>query len=77
MDNTETVTLILTEEQADALRPLISDPSRMQMLINFIDNMLAARRIAKIIAWIFGLIIAGLTAWFYFISIFKGPHGTP
>lgn len=77
MDNTETVTLALTPEQADALRPLINDPNRMQMLVNFIDNMLAVRRIAKIIAWLFGLIIAGLTAWFYLISIFKSPHGAP
>lgn len=70
---------MLTPEQIEALKPLLSDPNRMQMLTNFIDNMLAAKIIAKFIAWGFGFILAGLTAWFYFISILgvKSPHGVP
>lgn len=79
MDKTETVTLTLTEEQAAALQPLLVDPNRLPMLINFIDNMLAAKRVSKIIAWVFGVSLALLTAYFYFSAVFggKGPHGVP
>lgn len=75
----EIIVPALTPEQIEALKPLLNDPGRMQMLTNFIDNMMAVKRIAKIIAWGFGFILAGLTAWFYFISIFggKSPHGVP
>lgn len=73
------VTLTLTAEQAEVLKPLLDRPDRMVILITFIDNMLAAKVMAKIIAWTFGVLLACLTAYYYFASIFnvKGPHGVP
>lgn len=69
----------LTPEQIELLKPLLERPERMAMLVNFIDNMLAAKQVSKIIAWAFGVFLAGLAAWFYFTSIFsvKPMHGVP
>lgn len=71
--------LHLTPEQAEALKPLLDRPDRMDMLIKFVDNMLAARQAAKIIAWVFGVALTVLTIWYYFKSAFGGssPHGVP
>lgn len=69
----------LTPEQSAALKPLLERPERLVILVNFIDNMLAARRVSKLVAWMFGFSLAVLTAWFYFVSVFGGktPHGVP
>lgn len=69
----------LTPQQAVALKSLLERPERLVILVSFIDNMLAARRVSKLIAWMFGVSLAVLTAWFYFISVFggKSPHGVP
>lgn len=79
MDNAETVTLSLTHEQAEALKPLLDRPDRVAILIQFIDNMLAAKTMARIIGWFFGVLLACITAAAYLWSIFggKGPHGVP
>lgn len=79
MDDAKTVTLTLTTEQAAALTPLLERPERMEILVNFIDNMLAARQVSKLIAWAFGVLLAVLAACYYIASIFggKGPHGVP
>lgn len=78
MDNA-TVVLTLTAEQADALKPFLDRPERISVLVQFIDNMLAAKQVSKIIAWAFGVVFACLTAWFYCASLLEGksPHGVP
>lgn len=77
MDNAEIAPL--TPEQMALLKPLLERPDRMAILVNFIDNMLAAKQVSKIIAWAFGIFLAALAAWFYFVSIFsvKPLHGGP
>ena len=69
----------LTPEQEAALKPLLERPERLVILVNFIDNMLAAKRVSKLIAWMFGVSLAVLTGWFYLVSVFggKAPHGVP
>lgn len=79
VDNTETATLTLTVEQAEALRPLLERPERVEILVNFLDNMLAAKQVSKIVAWAFGIFLAVLAALYYISSILSGksPHGAP
>ena len=77
--NTETITIILTSEQAAALKPLLDRPERLEILVSFIDNMLAAKQVSKIIAWTFGVLLALLAGCYYIASILggKSPHGVP
>lgn len=71
--------ITLSAEQTALLKSLLERPERMEILVNFIDNMLAAKQVAKIIAWAFGVFLAVLAACYYVASIFGGktPHGTP
>ena len=71
--------ITLSAEQAKILKPLLERPERMEILVNFIDNMLAAKKVSKIIAWSFGVLLAVLAACYYISSIVGGktPHGTP
>ena len=79
MADEDIIALPLSAEQIEALKPLLDRPDRMEILVNFIDSMLAAKQVSKLIAWAFGALLAALAAWFYFTSIFsgKGPHGAP
>lgn len=71
--------ITLSAAQAKILKPLLERPERMEILVNFIDNMLAAKKVSKIIAWSFGVLLAVLAACYYISSIAGGktPHGAP
>lgn len=69
------VLIQLTKSQAELLQPLLNNPEKLELLTQFIDNMLAAKTLSKIVAWGVGIIMAALTAWFYIVSIFPSRAG--
>lgn len=67
----------LSAQELVLLRPLVSRPELLVLLIEFLENMSAARRMAKWVAYFFGIVTAILAAAYYVVGILsgRGTHG--
>ncbi|WP_298281283.1 hypothetical protein [Acidocella sp.] len=67
----------LSAAELAVLRPLVVRPELLALLMEFLENMSAARRMAKWVAYFFGIItaIAGLLYYLAGIAGGRGAHG--
>lgn len=64
----------LTPEQMAAFKALMQRPDLVKLLMEFGENMSAARRFSKWIAWLAGIATAVAALVFYIVGIVRG-HG--